>query len=185
MIKKLISFAVEQRLVMVALTILFIGHGIYAYYWLPVEAFPDVDDPQVQVLTQYPGQSAEDVEAQITLPAEEQLNSTPQLKSMRSTSIFGLSVVTMTFEDDVDLNIARANVLNQMQQVSLPPGVQWQMSSLTTSTGEVYRYVIKDPYHKIEEIRAVQDWVLEPAFRQVEGVGDFETYGGAIKQYQV
>jgi cobalt-zinc-cadmium resistance protein CzcA len=185
MIRKLITFAIEQRLIMVALTIVFVGYGIYAYKWLPVEAFPDVDDPQVQVLTQYPGQSAEDVEAQITLPAEEQLNSTPQLKSMRSTSIFGLSVVTMTFEDDVDLNIARANVLNQMQQVNLPPGVQWQMSSLTTSTGEVYRYVIKDPYHKIEEIRAVQDWVLEPAFRQVEGVGDFETYGGAIKQYQV
>ncbi|MGD0770256.1 MAG: CusA/CzcA family heavy metal efflux RND transporter [Tepidisphaeraceae bacterium] len=185
MIKKLITFAIAQPLIILALAILFIGQGIYAYKWLPVEAFPDVDDPQVQVLTQYPGQSAEDVEAQITRPAEEQLNSTPQLKSMRSTSIFGLSVVTMTLEDDVDLNIVRANVLNQMQQVNLPPGVQWQMSSLTTSTCEVYRYVIKDPYHKIEEIRAVQDWVLEPAFRQVEGVGDFETYGGAIKQYQV
>ena len=147
MIKKLIAFAIEQPLVVVALTLVFIAYGIYAYKWLPVEAFPDVDDPQVQVLTQYPGQSAEDVEAQITRPTEEQLNSTPQLKSMRSTSIFGLSVVTMTFEDDVDINIARANVLNQMQQVSLPQGVQWQMSAMTTSTGEVYRYVIKDPYH--------------------------------------
>jgi cobalt-zinc-cadmium resistance protein CzcA len=185
MIKKLISFAIEQRLVMVTMSILFIGYGMYAYNWLPVEAFPDVDDPQVQILTQYPGQSAEDVEAQVTRPTEEQLNSTPQLKQMRSTSVFGLSVVTMTFEDSVDLNIARANVLNNMQQVSLPPGVQWQMSSLTTSVNEVFRYVVKDPYHKIEEIRSVQDWVLEPSFRQLEGVGDFETYGGALKQYQV
>jgi cobalt-zinc-cadmium resistance protein CzcA len=185
MIKKLISFAIEQRLVMAALLAVFVGFGINAYRELPVEAFPDVDDPQVQILTQYPGQSAEDVEAQVTRPTEEQLNSTPQLKSMRSTSIFGLSVVTMTFEDTVDLNIARANVLNNMQQVNLPAGVQWQMSSLTTSVNEVFRYVIKDPYHKIEEIRAVEDWVLEPSFRQLEGVGDFETYGGALKQYQV
>jgi len=185
MIKKLISFAIEQRLIMVVLAILFVMYGLYAYEWLPVEAFPDVDDPQVQVLTQYPGQSAEDVEAQITRPAEQQLNSTPQLKSMRSTSIFGLSVVTMTFEDDVDINIARANVLNAMQQVNLPTGVQWQMSALTTSVNEVYRYVLRDPYHKIEEVRAAQDWVLEPSFRQIEGVGDFETYGGALKQYQV
>lgn len=185
MIKKLISFAIEQRLVVAALLVIFVGYGLYAFDWLPVEAFPDVDDPQVQILTQYPGQSAEDVEAQITRPTEEQLNSVPQLKSMRSTSIFGLSVVTMTFEDDVDLNISRANVLNAMQQVSLPTGVQWQMGSLTTSVDEVYRYVIDDPYHKIEEIRAVQDWVLEPSFRQLEGVGDFETYGGALKQYQV
>lgn len=185
MIKRVISFAISQPMVMVALAILFVGYGLYSYKWLPVEAFPEVDDPQVQVLTQYPGQSAEDVEAQITRPAEQQLNSTPKLRSMRSTSIFGLSVITMTFEDDVDLNIARANVLQQMQQVNLPTGIQWQMGALTASTDEVYRYVIKDPYHKLEEIRAVEDWVIEPALRQVPGVGDIETYGGGIKQYQV
>lgn len=185
MVKKLINFAVDQPLVMTALAMAFVGFGLYAFKWLPVEAFPDVDDPQVQILTQWPGQSAEDIESQITLPCEMALNVTPQLRTMRSTSIFGLSVVTMTFEDNVDINVARANVLNAMSQVQLPQGAQWQMSSLTTSTGEVYRYVIVDPYHKIEEIRAVQDWVLEPAFRQVPGVGDFETYGGAIKQYQV
>ena len=185
MIKKLINFAVDQPLVMSAIALVFIGYGIYSFKWLPVEAFPDVDDPQVQILMQWPGQSAEDIESQITLPCEMALNVTPQLRTMRSTSIFGLSVVTMTFEDNVDINVARANVLNAMSQVQLPTGAQWQMSSLTTSTNEVYRYVIVDPLHKIEEIRAVQDWVLEPAFRQVPGVGDFETYGGAIKQYQV
>jgi cobalt-zinc-cadmium resistance protein CzcA len=185
MVKKLISFAVDQPLVMTAIAIVFVGFGLYSYKWLPLEAFPDVDDPQVQILTQWPGQSAEDIESQITLPCEMSLNVTPQLRTVRSTSIFGLSVVTLTFEDDVDINVARANVLNAMSQVQLPTGAQWQMSSLTTSTNEVYRYVIVDPYHQIEETRAVQDWVLEPAFRQVPGVGDFETYGGAIKQYQV
>lgn len=185
MIKKLITFAIEQRLVMAALALAFIGFGLYAYKWLPVEAFPDVDDPQVQILTQWSGQSAEDVESQITLPCEMALNVTPKLSSVRSTSIFGLSVVTLTFQDDVDINVARANVLNAMTQVNLPTGAQWQMSALTTSVNEVYRYVIVDPYHKLEEVRAVQDWVLNPAFRQVPEVGDIETYGGAIKQYQV
>jgi len=185
MIKRLISFAVDQPLVTLALAVAFIGYGLYAFKWLPVEAFPDVDDPQVQILTQWNGQSAEDVESQITLQCEQALNVTPELRTMRSTSIFGLSVITMTFEDTVDINVARANVLNAMTQVNLPTGSQWQMSSLTTSTNEVFRYIIKDSSHKIEEVRAAQDWVLEPAFRQVPGVGDFETYGGAIKQYQV
>ena len=185
MVKKLITFAIEQRLVMLALAVAFVGFGLYAYKWLPVEAFPDVDDPQVQILTQWPGQSAEDVESQVTLPCEMALNVSPKLRSMRSTSIFGLSVVTLTFQDDVDINVARANVLNAMTQVNLPTGAQWQMSALTTSVNEVYRYVIVDSYHKLEEIRAVQDWVLNPAFRQVPEVGDIETYGGTIKQYQV
>src|ERR1700728_1834503 len=122
MVKKLISFAVDQPLVMSAIAVVLIGYGLYAFKWLPVEAFPDVDDPQVQILTQWPGQSAEDVESQITLPCEMALNVTPQLRTMRSTSIFGLSVVTMTFDDDVDLNVARANVLNAMSQATLPQG---------------------------------------------------------------
>ena len=185
MIKKLITFSIEQRLVVLALAAAFVGFGLYAYKWLPVEAFPDVDDPQVQILTQWPGQSAEDVESQVTLPSEMALNVTPKLRSMRSTSIFGLSVVTLTFADDVDINVARANVLNAMTQVNLPTGAAWQMSALTTSVNEVYRYVIVDPYHKLEEVRAVQDWVLNPAFRQVPEDGDIETYGGTIKQYQV
>ena len=185
MVKKLISFAIEQPLVMAALSILFVGYGLYAYRTLPVEAFPDPDDPHVQVITLWPGQAAEDVEAQITLPAEQQLNSTPRLSSMRSTSMFGLSVITLTFEDDVDINIARAQVMQQMQGINLPTAAQWQLSALTTSTGEVYRYIIKDSRHKLEEIRAVQDWVVEPALRQVKGVGDVNAFGGGIKQYQV
>jgi cobalt-zinc-cadmium resistance protein CzcA len=185
MTKKLISFAIEQRLVMLALAIAFVAYGFYAYRTLPVEAFPDPDDPHVQVITLWNGQAAEDVEAQITLPAEQQLNSTPRLSSLRSTSMFGLSVITLTFEDDVDINIARAQVMQQMQGINLPAAAQWQLSALTTSTGEVYRYVIKDSKHKLEEIRAVQDWVVEPALRQVKDVGDVNAFGGGIKQYQV
>ena len=185
MIKKLIDFALDQRLVMLALVAVFIGYGWYAYHELPVEAFPDPDDPHVQVITLWPGQAAEDVEAQVTRPAEQQLNSTPRLTAIRSTSMFGLSVVTLTFEDDVEDNVARAQVLERMQAVTLPAGAQWQLGAPTTSTGEIYRYVIRDPRHKLEEIRAVQDWVIEPALRQVPGVGDVNAFGGGIKQYQV
>ncbi|HSZ56087.1 MAG TPA: CusA/CzcA family heavy metal efflux RND transporter [Tepidisphaeraceae bacterium] len=185
MIKKLIDFALDQRVVTLALAVVFIAYGWYAYRELPVEAFPDPDDPHVQVITLWPGQAAEDVEAQVTLPAEQQLNSTPRLTSIRSTSMFGLSVVTLTFEDDVDDNIIRAQVLERMQGVTLPPGAQWQLGALTTSTGEVYRYVIRDSRHKLEDIRAVQDWVIEPALRQVPGVGDVNAFGGGIKQFQV
>lgn len=185
MVKRLISFAIDQPLVTAAITLIFIAYGVYAFHALPVEAFPDVDDPQVQVITLWPGQAAEDVETQVTLPAEQQLNSTPRLTAMRSTSMFGLSVITLTFEDDVDDNAARAQVMEQMQGVNLPSGAQWQLSALTTSTGEVYRYIIRDPHHKLEDIRAVQDWVIEPAIRQVSGVGDVNAFGGGIKQYQV
>jgi cobalt-zinc-cadmium resistance protein CzcA len=185
MVKKLIDFALDQRIVMIALLLVFIGYGWYAYRELPVEAFPDPDDPHVQVITLWPGQAAEDVEAQVTLPTEQQLNSTPRLTAIRSTSMFGLSVVTLTFEDDVDDNIARSQVIERMQGVTLPTGAQWQLGALTTSTGEVYRYVIRDSRHKLEEVRAVQDWVIEPSLRQVPGVGDVNAFGGGTKQYQV
>jgi cobalt-zinc-cadmium resistance protein CzcA len=185
MVRKLIDFALDQRIVTIALLLVFVAYGWYAYRQLPIEAFPDPDDPHVQVITLWPGQAAEDVEAQVTRPTEQQLNSTPRLTAIRSTSMFGLSVVTLTFEDDVDDNIARAQVLERMQEVTLPTGAQWQLGALTTSTGEVYRYVIRDPRHKLEEVRAVQDWVVEPALRQVPGVGDVNAFGGGIKQYQV
>jgi cobalt-zinc-cadmium resistance protein CzcA len=185
MITKLIDFALDQRIVMIALLIVFTGYGSYAYRELPVEAFPDPDDPHVQVITLWPGQAAEDVEAQVTLPAEQQLNSTPRLTAIRSTSMFGLSVITLTFEDDVKDETARAQVIERLQGVQLPNGAQWQLGALTTSTGEVYRYVIRDSRHSLEEIRAVQDWVVEPALRQVSGVGDVNAFGGGIKQYQV
>ena len=185
MIRKLISMAIKQRLVVAALAILFVCHGIFAYRNVPVEAFPDVDDPQVQVITLWPGQAAEDVERQVTLPAEQQLNGTPRRTAMRSTSMFGLSVITITFEDGVDVDVARGQVMQQMQGVNLPANAQWQLNALTTSTGEIYRYILRDSTHKLEEIRAVQDWVVEPAIRQVPGVGDVNAFGGGIKQYQV
>lgn len=185
MIKKVVDFALDQPLLTLVLAAVLIGYGVYAYRELPVEAFPDPDDVHVQVITLWPGQAAEDVEKQVTLPCEQQLNGTPNLTSLRSVSMFGLSVVTMTFEDGTDDNLARQQVLEKMQGVTLPASAQWQLAPLSTSTGEVYRYVIRAPHVKLEEVRALEDWVIEPALRQVSGVADINAFGGGIKQYQV
>src|SRR5665213_1464590 len=186
MVKRLVDFALDQRIVTLALVALLVAMGLYAYRELPVEAFPDPDDPHVQVITIWPGQAAEEVETQVTRPIEQQLNSTPKLTSLRSTSMFGLSVVTMTFEDDTNDDVARAQVLERMQGATLPTAASWQLGANTTSTGEVFRYVITaPPAYKLEDLRALQDWVLEPAIRQVPGVGDVNAFGGGIKQYQV
>ena len=186
MVKHLVNFALDQRVVTIALVALLIAGGLYAYKELPVEAFPDPDDPHVQVITLWPGQAAEEIETLVTRPIEQQLNSTPKLTSLRSTSMFGLSVVTMTFDDDTNDDVARSQVLERMQNVTLPTGANWQIGASTTSTGEVYRYVISAPAsYKLEDLRALQDWVLEPAIREVPGVGDVNAFGGGIKQFQV
>ena len=185
MVKRLVDFALDQRLMLALLAAAFVGYGCYAYRELPVEAFPDPDDVHVQVITLWPGQAAEDVERQVTLPAEQQLNGTPNLTSLRSISMFGLSLITLTFEDRTDDNLARAQVLEKMQAVTLPQAAQWQLAPLSTSTGEIYRYVIRAPRQKLEEVRALEDWVVEPAIRQVSGVADVNGFGGGVKQYQV
>ena len=185
MIRNVVDFALDQPLLTLVLAAVLMGYGIYAYRELPVEAFPDPDDVHVQVITLWPGQAAEDVEKQVTLPCEQQLNGTQSLTSLRSVSMFGLSVVTMTFEDGTDDNLARQQVLEKMQGVTLPSNAQWQLAPLSTSTGEVYRYVIRAPRTRLEEVRALEDWVIEPALRQVSGVADINAFGGGIKQYQV
>jgi cobalt-zinc-cadmium resistance protein CzcA len=185
MIKKLIDFALDHRMVTLGVILVFIAYGYYAYKQVPIEAFPDPDDVHVQVITLWPGQAAEEIESQVTRPTEQQLNGTAGLTALRSVSMFGLSVVTCTFEDSVTDSTARAAVLEKMQNVTLPTGAQWQLAPLTTSTGEVFRYVIRGPREKLEELRALEDWVIEPQIRQVPGVADVNAFGGGIKQYQV
>ena len=186
MINKLIHFALDHSLALLGFLIVFIAYGYYAYTQVPIEAFPDPDDVHAQVITLWPGQAAEEVEALVTRPTEQALNGSAGLSGLRSVSMFGLSVVTCTFEDGSTDKDARAQVLEKMQNVTLPTGAAWQLQPMTTSTGEVFRYIIKaQPGKKLEEIRALQDWYVEPALRQVDGVGDVNAFGGGIKQYQV
>jgi cobalt-zinc-cadmium resistance protein CzcA len=184
-IQRIVDFAIDQRFVTIALVLILGAFGIYAYRQVPVEAFPDLDDVHVRVIVLWPGQASEEVESLVTRPTEQQLNGTPGLISLRSVSQFGLSLVTLTFEDDVSDNFARAQVLEKMQGVSLPQGASWQLAALSESTGEIYRYVIDGQQEPLYELRALEDWVIEPQLRQVPGVADVVPFGGGVKQYQV
>lgn len=184
MISRIIHFALAQRAVTLILVGLLVVVGLRAFNRVPIEAFPDPDDVHVQVITLWPGQAAEEVESLVTRPAEQQLNGTPGLTNLRSVSMFGLSVITLTFEDGVEDNFARAQVIEKMQGVTLPTAASWQLAALSTSTGEIFRYVIQSDL-PLEEQHALQDWVIEPALRQVPNVADVNVFGGGLKQYQV
>lgn len=184
MIARMIHFALAQRLVTLLLAALLVVGGVRAFFHVPIEAFPDPDDVHVQVITLWPGQAAEEVESLVTRPAEQQLNGTPGLTNLRSVSMFGLSVITLTFEDGIADNFARAQVIEKMQGASLPSGATWQLAALATSTGEIFRYVITGDL-PLEELHAIEDWVIEPALRQIPNVADVNVFGGGIKQYQV
>ncbi|HET8869000.1 MAG TPA: CusA/CzcA family heavy metal efflux RND transporter, partial [Aquabacterium sp.] len=160
--------------------------GGYAVLNLPVEAFPDVQDVQVQIITQLPSAAPEEVERAISKPIEVEMSGVPHLTQLRSISMTGLSVVTLLFEDNTDDYFARQQVLEKLQNVTLPPGTTPQLAPLTTAVGEIYRYTMRGPAGmSLEELRAVQDTVVRPALRRVSGVADVVTIGGAEKEVQV
>ncbi len=186
MLGRLAIFVIRQRLFILVMAAALAVVGVRALLDLPVEAFPDVQDIQVQVVTQYPGQSPEDVERTISIPIEREMSGVPRATQVRSVSITGLSVVTLTFDDGTNDYFARNQVLEKLQNVSLPPGVQPQLAPLSTAVGEIYRYVLQaPPGMPAREVRALQDWVVRPALRRVSGVADVNSFGGAIKEYQV
>ena len=186
MLGKLVDFVLAQRVFVLFLTGCLAAAGWHSLGQLPIEAFPDVQDVQVQVITQLPGQAPEEVECIATLPIERELSGVPRQTQMRSVSIGGLSVVTLTFADGTDDYFARQRVLEQLQNVTLPTGVQPSLAPLSTAVGEVYRYVLDSPPGMDEnEVRALQDWVIRPGLRIVPGVADVVSFGGTVKEYQV
>ena len=184
MLRKLIRFALRQRLLILGTAALLIAVGIRAFTALPVEAFPDVEDVHVQVISQWPGHAAEEMERSVTLPIERQMNGLPGLTNLRSISMFGLSVVTMTFDDATTDYFARQQTLERLQAVTVPAGVTPAMGSLSNSTGEIFRYTLAGN-RPLTELKALEDWVVEPAFRTVPGIADVVSFGGAVKQYQI
>ncbi|GAO36738.1 acriflavin resistance protein [Sulfuricella sp. T08] len=186
MLNKLIDFVFAQRVFVLILTAALVAFGYRALTNLPIEAFPDVQDVQVQIVTQYPGQAPEEVERTITLPIEREMSGVPSQTQLRSVSITGLSVVTLTFADGTDDYFARQQVLEKLQNVSLPNGTQPSLAPLTTAVGEVYRYIVETPPGMdANEVRALQDWVIRPNLRIVQGVADVVSFGGTVKEYQV
>ena len=186
MLEKLITFSLQQRVFVLAGAVVILVAGWQAIENLPVEAFPDVQDVQVQIDTLVPGQAPEEVERSVTLPIEREMAGVPHMTQLRSVSITGLSEVILTFADHTDDYFARQQVMEKLQNVNFPPGIQPSLAPLTNAVGEVYRYVLDTPAAMpANEVRALQDWVLRPALRQVPGVADVVSYGGTIKEYQV
>jgi heavy metal efflux system protein len=186
MIEALVEFALKQRVFVIAITLLIAIFGLYAFSELPVQAFPDVQDVQVQIITLVPGQAPEEVERAVTLPIERTEYGVPKLTQLRSVSMSGLSVVTMTFADGTDDYFARAQVLEKLSEITLPTGIQPTLAPLSTAVGEIYRYIVEaPPSMPLDEVRAIEDWTIEPALRQVSGVADINGFGGAIREYQV
>src|SRR3984893_1342604 len=184
--KRFVDALLRNRAIIVGLLVVYAIAGVLAYRRLPVEAYPDVTNVQAQVITLWPGHAAEEVEKFVTIPIENQLNSVPQRVDLRSISLFGLSQVTVVFEDDADNTRARSQVSQQLAQVTLPAGAQASISPDSTAVGEVYRYTLQAPPDvPLTELRALQDWVVERQFRTVAGVVDVVGFGGPTKQYQV
>jgi heavy metal efflux system protein len=185
MIAKLLRFALQQRFLVIVLTLGLIALGVYSFGQLKVEAYPDISDTQTVVITLYNGHAAEEVEQQITVPIERALNGVPNVIARRSRTIFGLSVVELTFAYGTDDYFARAVVLEKLRDAELPDGVTPSLGPMATPIGELYRYVVEGKGYTDIQLREYQDWIIEPRFRQVPGIADVTPFGGLVKQYQV
>lgn len=182
---RLITFSLKQPLFVLLGTLLFIAAGIFAFINLPVEAFPDVSDTQANVIALYPGRAAEEVERQVTIPIETALSGMPNAVRMFSHTQFGLSYIILTFNDKPNDQLVRQQVIERLRGIDLPPGVEPQLAPLSTAIGEIFRFRLRGDTQTAQELRTLQDWVVEKQLRQVQGVADLVTMGGSIKQYEV
>jgi cobalt-zinc-cadmium resistance protein CzcA len=185
MINRLISLCLRKRLVVLMITILVAVFGYYSWTKMAVEAYPDISDVIVQVITQVPGLAAEEVEQQITTPLERALASTPGLETMRSSSTFALSLITLIFRDGVEDYWARQRVMDRVNQVNLPAGIQPSLNPLTAPTGEIYRYTLESDTRNLLELSEIQRWTVIPALLKVPGVVEVNNFGGFTMQYQL
>ncbi|NIG54708.1 efflux RND transporter permease subunit [Chitinophaga sp. Cy-1792] len=183
--KKLILTAIQKRWLLAALFILLGVFGYYSWKQLSVEAYPDIADVTSQVVTQVPGLAAEEVEQQITIPVERALNGMPGMHVMRSKSTFGLSIITIVFDDGIDDYWARQRITERMNDVDLPYGAKPGLDPLTSPIGEIYRYIIESKNHDLRQLTDLQTWTIIPRIRQVPGVADVTNFGGITTQYQV
>ena len=184
-INRIVASSLRQRFLVVLMTMVLIGAGARSLNRLPVDAYPDLSPPMVEVITQWPGHAAEEVERLITVPAEREMNGLPRLTTSRSISLYGLSVVILTFQNGTDDYFARQQVFNRVGDVTLPNGVTPTLAPLSAPSGLIYRYVLQSPDRSPMELKTFEDWTIEPQYRSVPGVADDSGFGGGTMQYQV
>jgi cobalt-zinc-cadmium resistance protein CzcA len=184
MISKIVSFCLQKRFLTLFLGIVLLVAGGISFNRLPIEAYPDVADTWVQVITQWPGHAAEEVEKQITIPIEIQMNSVPHHTYIRSTSLFGLSVVTMLFDEKTNAFTARQYVLEKLSRAETPDGAKPVLGPMFSPVGQVYFYTL-DSKRPVQELKEIQDWELEKRLKSVDGVAEVSSFGGLTKQYQI
>src|SRR3989441_1045418 len=185
MIARVVAFALHQRFITLALALLLTIGGVVSYYRLPIEAYPDVGDVKVEVITLWPGHAAEEVERLITIPLENELNGIASVTFLRSDTLFGLSNIRVLFADGTDDYWARQQAQERIAQAQLPADAHPGLGPLSSVIGEIYRYTLETSPMTLIELKALQDWVLEREFRKVPGVADVISWGGGTKQYQV
>ena len=187
MIRRLVDFALKNRVLVLAIALLLFALGAVSFHQLPVEAYPDVANNYVEVITQWPGISAEQVEQQVTIPLEIVMNGIPGMAHLRSFSIFGLSDLKLMFEDGTDNGWNRERVLERLGQVALPPGVTPQMGTDWSPVGQIYFFTLhsSNPQYDVMELKSLEDWVVEKNLKSVPDIVDVATFGGPTREYQV
>lgn len=182
---KLIKLSIKNKFISATIAILLILTGIYCLKTLDIEAYPDFTNPIVQVITQMPGKSAEEVERLATIPLEKNLNGIPNEQKLYSSSLFGLSVIKVVFADGLPSSLIRQQVLERIYQTELPDGVKPVLGPDASAIGEIYRYTIESDYYNPMTLKAIEDWQMEKAFKQIPGIIEVNSFGGPVKTYKV
>jgi len=185
MINRIVQFALRQRFLILMMVLFIIVGGAVSFSHMPVDAYPDLSSPMVELIAQWPGHAAEEVERLVTVPTEVEMDGVPKMTVMRSISLYGLSDVILTFQDDTDDYWARQVVFQRLSEVTYPTGVTPTLAPLTSPSGLVYRYVIQSPDRTPQELKVYEDWVIDRQYKQVAGVADDSGFGGTVMQYQV
>src|ERR1035438_187069 len=187
MIRALVDFALGNRFVVLTVAILLSLWGAISFHNLPVEAYPDVANNYVTVITQWPGRAAEEVEQQVSIPIEIVMNGIPHLQNLRSVSLAGLSSVTMIFDDESTNDWNRVKVVERLTQVTLPQGLQPQIGTDWSPVGQIYFFTLRstNPQYDVMELKSLEDWVIEKSFKSVPNVVDVSSFGGPTREYQV
>ncbi len=185
MISRIVSFALSQRFVILTAALAVIVWGVIAFQKLPIDAYPDLSPPHVEIITQWPGHAAEEIERLISIPLEVEMNGIPKIEALRSISLYGLSALEMNFQYDSDAYFAREQAFERMADATLPDGVTPGVSPLFSPSGLVYRYVLQSPDRSPQELKILEAWMLERRYRAIPGVADDSGLGGTTMQYQV